>query len=182
MDHIKLLRETLDAFGSDTARWPEGRAEALTVAMASVEGQRLLDEARALDRTLTLGDASRAADARDADSHAALLNAIMERTVDTDGVRSATDPSRRDVEDRGSVALRSGDADRRPMLWRTVAGGALAASLCIGFLSGMSGNVIAVSDGFLAASEPAKPSSDDTDELLAELSYGGLYEFEDDIL
>jgi transposase len=51
------LAEVLDAYGADAARWPQAeRAGLLRLASDDPQAARLLQEARALDRLLALGD------------------------------------------------------------------------------------------------------------------------------
>ncbi|MEO0620379.1 MAG: hypothetical protein AAFZ01_14000 [Pseudomonadota bacterium] len=179
---LEMLSDTLDAFGADTSRWPQGRAHALRSAIESDEGQRLCAEARALDDALTLAGATNHTQAGVRKRNAALLDAIMERTEDASLGGSTASGSERHVKRRGRGLRRTEDTQQRSALWRAFAGGALAASLCLGFVSGMTGSGVAVTDGFLAFSNTAEEFGESTDELLADLTYGGLYEFEDDVL
>ena len=57
---IERLRQILDAFGADPARWPKAERDgALALLATSPEAQRLRDEARRLDALLNEVERSR---------------------------------------------------------------------------------------------------------------------------
>ena len=124
-DHNKnlaLLETTLETYGADRTRWPaEIRRELTGIIGVSVEAQRQMTEAAALDRLLDMAPAL--PDAR----RQALANRIVGVAKTTPRVASSSAPTRKPVT---ASYLENGRREN----W--AAGMALAASLVLGLYAG----------------------------------------------
>jgi len=163
MTDLTLLEETLAVYGADASRWPEGRRDALTDTVRSVEGAAMIAEARALDGVLETRATVPPID------ETALLSRIMGATVDAPG---ETGGGHDGTPQRAAPV-------RGKRVW--IAGGLLAASLFVGVFGGLNGiGAMISSNGLSIASGVQAPSADDA--LLADLTLSvSDLDLEDDV-
>jgi hypothetical protein len=156
------LRQVLDAYGGDAARWPRADAERLATLVASdAVACRAVAEARALDRVLAMAPGVDAAHTRSlADRIAAEVMTNRVQVVD--------------------LATRRAAGTIRPLprrnLWR--AGAALAASLLVGMFVGASDLPGSMLDGVASL----VGVSNDTDTLTAALGQALQAPFDEETL
>jgi hypothetical protein len=134
-DDLALLARTLETFGGDEARWPDRVRTRCEAAARSVEGARLVKEARALDlvlgglETKSFGDPAVVAP---------LADRIMARiTTETANTVAPVSPGRvGTVVTMPSPAARSAVAPRSQQSSRWLPAAAVAASLVLGISIG----------------------------------------------
>lgn len=153
--NFELLDQTLEAFGADASRWPEGVRDRLMAFTASDSAaQKRLAAARALDRVLSF--APRLSDAQ----NAALASRIVDRAVRQPRAVTATDPA----------------PPLRRWLGRSngVAAAAMAASLMIGVLANQNTTFSTFADAIVGGTDASAGNSqqvalgDEGDTLLDE--------------
>lgn len=159
---LELLDRTLDAFGTDTARWPAGVKTKLTPLInGNAEARRRIAEAVALDKVLAFAPTISAA------RQSELADQIVAKAVRQPRAVSGSE------QPAGQPALQAGKSwDRKSWsrAWRenSIVGGALAASLMLGILSGQNTTVSSLSEALLTsvdATETTAQQIAQTDDL-----------------
>ena len=155
---LELLERTLDVFGSDSARWPAGVKTKLTPLMNnSVDARRKIAEAVALDKVL---------------SNAPVISlARQSELADQIVAKALRQPRQIAVSDQPVRSIARPPMASRFKTWRqnSIVGGALAASLMIGILSGQNSTVGSFSEAMIAGVDATDVSAQQiaqTDELV----------------
>lgn len=155
---LELLDRTLDAFGTDTARWPAGVKTKLTPFInGSAEARRRIAEAVALDKVLAFAPTISVA------RQSALADQIVAKALRQPRTVSASEQPARQA---GTPSVRKSWSRS----WRenSIVGGALAASLMLGILSGQNTIVSSLSEAMLTsvdATEATAQQIAQTDDL-----------------
>jgi AcrR family transcriptional regulator len=157
-----LLDQTLEAFGGDSARWPENnRQRLLTFVADNPQAQQRLAEANALDRVLNFAPGLSTV------RQAALVGRVAEvaeRQPRLVASAHATPSSARGIRPAAGTGWAK----------HGMAGAALAASLLVGIMSGQTATVGTLSEALLNDGENFTASSrqlalgDDVDSFLDE--------------
>ena len=154
---LDLLDRTLDAFGTDTARWPAGVKTKLTPFInGNAEARRRIAEAVALDKVLAFAPTISAA------RQSELADQIVAKALRQPRAVSASEQPARQVAPQTRKSW--------SRVWRenSIVGGALAASLMLGILSGQNTTVGSLSEAMLTSVDAAETTAQQiaqTDEL-----------------
>lgn len=145
---LELLDRTLEAFGADTARWPAGVKTKLMGFIASnADARSKIAEAAALDKVLAFAPTISAA------RQSELADQIVAKAL-----RSPRAVSVSDKPERSSAPS---SVPSRFRAWRqnAIVGGALAASLMIGILSGQNTTVGSFSEAVISGVDATDTSA-----------------------
>lgn len=152
---LELLDRTLEVFGADSARWPVGVKTKLTPLInGNADARRKIAEAAALDKVLSFAPTI----------SAARQNELADQIV----AKALRQPRAVSVSDQPA---RSSQPTPRFRNWRqnSIVGGALAASLMLGILSGQNTTVGSLSEAMISGVDTTDTSAQQvaqTDELV----------------
>ncbi|MBR2536209.1 MAG: hypothetical protein IKE66_09085 [Hyphomicrobium sp.] len=145
---LDLLDRTLEAFGADTARWPAGvKAKLMGLIASNADARSKIAEAAALDKVLAFAPTISAA------RQSELADQIVAKALRSPRAVSVSDqPARSSVPSSVPSRIRA---------WRqnAIVGGALAASLMIGILSGQNTTVGTFSEAMISGVDATDTSA-----------------------
>lgn len=145
---LELLDRTLETFGADSARWPVGVKTKLTPLInGNADARRKIAEAQALDKVLAFAPTISAA------RQSELAGQIVAKALrQPRAVSGSEQPAR-------SAAPASQPSRFRTWRQNSIVGGALAASLMIGILSGQNTTVGSLSEAMIAGVDATDTSA-----------------------